>query len=556
MLRQFFRRGSRRAATPFNPSMPRDAPSLPDAPVTEPMFWRRAAFLALALGMAAGLLSLALYVLSGGGWSLWEWLILAVYTLNLPWLALAGATGLAGLYVVIRRAVMPEPKCTTTTTNLPTTLPTTLLAVCCRDEDMATVLPPLHALWRGLDVPATIAILSDTSDPRRAAIEAAAVAALAATLPPGSVRYRRRADNTGWKAGNVMDFLDHHSEGHAFLLLLDADSVMSPDLVSRMVRQMAAQPRLGLLQANVAGHGAVTRFAHWFGVGHAPGAGVWVAGQNSWQGPQGGFWGHNALLRIAPFRRHCRLDPLPNGQHILSHDFVEAARLQAAGWEVRILPVEDGSWERHPPDLLASLDRDRRWAAGNMQYRFLLRDARLSRLGRFQMVQAMLHYGLAPLWFALLPLAVLNATMGGAEGTPLGALLAWLALSYAALHLPRLAGHARLVTRHSWPALLDAVRESAFMILFEGIMALDKTLIVLSQALGRTRPSWPAQQREGRRLGWAEACRYLWPHMLAGGGLLAVLVTGGSSFAVLAALPALAGLLLAVPFCVMTARCR
>jgi len=42
------------------------------------MFWRRAAFLALALGMAAGLLSLALYVLSGGGWSLWEWLILAV----------------------------------------------------------------------------------------------------------------------------------------------------------------------------------------------------------------------------------------------------------------------------------------------------------------------------------------------------------------------------------------------------------------------------------------------------------------------------------------------
>ena len=87
------------------------------------------------------------------------------------------------------------------------------------------------------------------------------------------------------------------------------------------------------------------------------------------------------------------------------------------------LPEDAGSSERHPPDLPALFNRDLRWAAGNLQYRHLLLRPEFGRLGRLQMLEAILHYALAPLRFAALPLAAVNAATGGGEGTPRGALL-------------------------------------------------------------------------------------------------------------------------------------
>ena len=54
-----------------------------------------------------------------------------------------------------------------------------------------------------------------------------------------AIRYRRRAENTGFKAGNIMDFLDHHAEGFELMLVLDADSEMSAAAVLRLVRHHA-----------------------------------------------------------------------------------------------------------------------------------------------------------------------------------------------------------------------------------------------------------------------------------------------------------------------------
>ena len=62
-------------------------------------------------------------------------------------------------------------------------------------------------------------VLSDTQDPGAAAQEEAAVAAFrAADRDPEQIRYRRRAENTGFKAGNVMEFLDHHAQGIDLML--------------------------------------------------------------------------------------------------------------------------------------------------------------------------------------------------------------------------------------------------------------------------------------------------------------------------------------------------
>jgi membrane glycosyltransferase len=51
---------------------------------------------------------------------------------------------------------------------------------------------------------------------------------------------------------------------------------------------------------------------------------------------------------------------------------------------------------------------------------------------------------------------------------------------------------------------------------------------------------------------WSEAASLLWPHTLAGVLILALLLGSGSSFAMLVGGVAVAGLVLAVPFCVLT----
>ncbi len=89
-------------------------------------------------------------------------------------------------------------------------------------------------------------------------------------------------------------------------------------------------------------------------------------------------------------------------------------------------------------------------------------------------------------------------------------------------------------------------------LLFDPIIAAHNTLIVLSHSLGLPHAGWPAQQRAERRLGWAEAARLLWPHTALGLATLGTLLLSGSGFAVLLGLPVVAGLVLAVPFAVLT----
>ena len=148
---------------------------------------------------------------------------------------------------------------------------------------------------------------------------------------------------------------------------------------------------------------------------------TWATGQAWWQGDEGPYWGHNAVVRIAPFRAHCRLPLLPDGRHILSHDQVEAAVLRGAGWGVRVLPDEDGSGEANPPALPEFLRRELRWLAGNLQYRHLLRLPGLRPMGRWQLVQAILLFAGTPLYLLFLLAAAAAAATDATSPFPAGA---------------------------------------------------------------------------------------------------------------------------------------
>ena len=376
---------------------------------------------------------------------------------------------------------------------------------------------------------------------------------------PARIHYRRRAANTGFKAGNIMDFLDHHADGFELMLTLDADSEMSAAAVLRLVRAMQADPTLAIAQHLTVGLPASSAFPRLFQFGMRAGMRTWATGQAWWQGDEGPYWGHNAVVRIAPFRAHCRLPALPGGRHILSHDQVEAAVLRSAGWGVRVLPDEDGSWEANPPALPEFLRRELRWLAGNMQYQHLLRLPALRAMGRWQLAQAILLFAGAPLYLLFLLAAAAAAATDATSPFPAAPALALTAAWLGALYAPKLLGYAEVALspdkRGRYGGLArfagGAAAEFGFTLLLDAVSVTAKTGAMLRLAFGG-RSGWTPQNRSDRGVTWGEAARLLWPQ--TGLGLLAFAGFAAAGWtATLWALPLAGGLLAAIPLCVLTA---
>lgn len=524
---------------------------------------RRALFGALVAAIAALLLWLAWRALAPGGVNAIEALILLGLLGVTPWAALSAGNSLVGLTILLGSRNPPAvvlPALARARPGPPRNV--TALAVCIRNEDMGAVLPPLGALLDGLAARGAadrfvLWLLSDTQDPALAEAEDAAVRDFAETRD--NVGYRRRAENTGFKAGNVMDFLDHHAGEAAFFITLDADSVMTPDAVLRLVAIMEAEPDLAIVQQLIVGRPATAAFPRLFQFGMRAGMRSWATGQAWWQLDAGPYWGHNAILRCEPFRRHARLEALPDGSRILSHDMVESVRLQAAGWRVRCLPAEDGSLESNPPAMPEFLRRDERWGAGNMQYLRLFRLPGMTMLGRLQLLQAILLFLGAPLYALILLLVAFNAITGGGETTPMGALALAIFAHWLCYFAPKLSGYAQALIQPRVAApyggrvafAKGAATEIVFMQLFEPLSTLNKAMFLATLPFGR-RTGWAPQNRADRGIAWADAARLLWPHTLIGAGLT-LAFAAVSLPALLLALPFTLGMMLAVPLCVLSA---
>jgi membrane glycosyltransferase len=528
---------------------------------------RRGLFGALVLLIAALLLWLAWRALAPGGIGPLEAVILLGLLGTAPWAALSAANALVGLAILLTARDPPTavlPALAQARPGRPDSI--TAIAVCVRNEDMAAVLPPLARLLDDLEAAGAgdrfrLWLLSDTQDSTAAIAEAAAIGAftVARAGRPATVHYRRRTDNAGFKAGNVMDFLDNHVTDESFFISLDADSVMSAAAVLRLVAVMEAAPRLAILQQLIVGRPATAAFPRLFQFGMRAGMRSWATGQAWWQLDAGPYWGHNAILRVAPFREHAKLEAMPDGSRILSHDMVESVRLQAAGWAVRCLPAEDGSMEANPPAMPEFLKRDERWGAGNMQYLQLLRLPNFTAMGRLQLVQAILLFAGAPLYALMLLAAALNGLGGGGSATPMGALALAIFAHWLCYFAPKLAGYAQALIQREVAATYGgraafargAVAEIAFMQAFEPLSALNKAMFLLSLPFG-ARPGWAPQNRADRGVAWGDALRLLWPHTLIGVGLTLCFATV-SWPALLLALPFTSGMILAVPLCVLSA---
>jgi membrane glycosyltransferase len=259
-----------------------------------------------------------------------------------------------------------------------------------------------------------IFVLSDSRRPEQVAEEERAFRRVA-SLPGSSIPiyYRRRALNERQKAGNLHEFFERFGDRYEYAIVLDADSLMRGDTLVTMLRRMEAAPKVALLQAPLTLHAGTTIFARCQQLAASVCGPLFTRGLAHLAGPHGNYYGHNAALRVRAFLECCSLPVLagepPLGGHILSHDFVEAALLCRAGWEVRIAHDLDGSWEELPATLPDYVARDRRWCQGNLQHLRIALAAGFKTMSRLHMWVGAGSYLAGPAWFCFTLLGALLA---------------------------------------------------------------------------------------------------------------------------------------------------
>lgn len=529
---------------------------------------RRIGFVLLVLGTAVALLALMAVATFPAGVDPLGVAMLALFALTLPWTAIGFWNAVIGL-ALMGFARDPEglvaPHLRAITGDEPIAS-RTAVAICIRNEDTARVSRNLHWMLEGLVATGEASwfqlyVLSDTDDPTIAADEQALVERLEARFGARlALTYRRRARGGGYKAGNLRDFCERWGAAHEALIVLDADSVMTPAAMLRLVRVMQARPEIGILQTLATGLPSASAFARIFQFGMRLGMRSYTLGAASWQGDCGPYWGHNAIIRLAPFIEHCGLPVLPGGPplggDVLSHDQLEAVLMRRAGFEVRVLPEEDGSWEENPPTLLEFIRRDLRWCQGNLQYLKLGRMDGLLPVSRCQLWLAVAMYVGTPAWLGFMLLGLVRQ---GPFRSDIGAIV--LGLTLLMSFAPKLATLLDVLARPRLRAafggapriVAGTLLETLFTVLIVPVCAVSVTLFVIGLAFGR-QVGWAEQLRDAEGIPFGAALRRLWPHTLVGVGFSVWLVQAapgalwlgiGASFAL--------GLVGAIPIAILTA---
>ena len=405
-------------------------------------------------------------------------LVITLFAANALWLSAAAVAALIGFWTLRQPAApqgqmdgaqhMNQQRCAI------------LWLVC--GEPPEPMAERIAAMLRGLDhtgqaQSCTVFVLSDTQGHDAIARERAALAPLG-----DRIIWRNRTAPEGRKPGNLLDWLQGYGQDFDTMLVLDADSSFSAARLAAMRGCMAGDPRLGLVQAAIRLRPGTSRMAAMQRLSARLCGPVFVHGLAQLSGDAGNYWGHNALLRVQAFSQVARLAPLsgrpPFGGPILSHDFIEAAFMRAAGWHVRIVPDARGSFEDAPETVSGHLRRDRRWAQGNLQHLRLIARRGLHPASRLHLLAGIHSYLSAPIWLALVVLMGSGAVHASAAAiwSLAGALTLLMVPKFAGLvahrRTLRSAGRKRILWRALWAELwlttlfapIGMIRRSGFLL--------------------------------------------------------------------------------------------
>ncbi|MDO8878539.1 MAG: glucans biosynthesis glucosyltransferase MdoH [Pseudolabrys sp.] len=423
-------------------------------------------------------------------------------------------------------------------------------------------------------------VLSDTTDPDIWIHEEAQFLAMRERTQCRQIFYRHRRENTARKAGNIGEWVERFGGHYESMVILDADSLMTGDIIVRITSAIERNAHVGLIQTLpiiVNARSLFGRLQQFAGRLYGP---MLARGIAWWFGTESNYWGHNAAIRVKAFAAHASLPLLkgrkPFGGHILSHDFVEAALMRRAGWAIVMAPGLLGGYEETPPSMTEYAARDRRWCQGNMQHWKVLRARGLHWMSRLHFMTGIGSYLTAPLWLVFLVTGILISLQAHfirpeyfskgyslfpqwpeedpiraawVFGATMGILIAPKILAYIVLLFN---GTERRGFGGAIAAFFSIVVEILVSALIAPVMMLFQSQAVAGVLLGSD-AGWQVQRRDDGSLPFSELLRRYGRMTLIG------VLLGAAAFAVSLSLflwmtPVIVGLVLAMPLAAITAR--
>src|ERR1700680_2437795 len=520
-------------------------------------------------------------VLNVGGVTALEWIVLCLFVLLFAWIAFSFMSTLAGFVVLLFRT--RDPLGIDPDAPLPSIGSKNAMLLPTYNEDPGRIMARLGAMCESIEQSGYGSrfdwfILSDTTNPSIWIAEQRCFLRLRQDLGASNIFYRHRPENSARKSGNIEEWIKRFGAGYDHMVILDADSLMTGDTIVRLASAMETHPSVALIQTLPVVVNAKTLFARlqqFSGRLYGP---LIAAGIAWWQGSEGNYWGHNAIIRVGAFAQDAGLPDLsgrkPFGGHILSHDFVEAALMRRGGWAIRMVPALGGSFEECPPTLLDFAARDRRWCQGNLQHLAVLPARGLHWVSRLHLLTGIGSYLTAPLWLFFLVLGILislQARFVRPEYFPKGfalfpkwpaqdpVLAAWVFLgTLGLLIVPKFLAFILLLTKTDNRKQFGGGLITFFGILIETILSgLIAPVMMIFQSsavgeilLGRD-AGWQVQRRDDGEWSRRDLIRKYAVPTLFGIGMAA------SAFAVSLPLllwmaPVVLGLLLSIPIAIMS----
>ena len=507
--------------------------------------------------------------ISGNGWSVVDGVAVALFAILFVWVAMSFWMAAIGFLRLVRRSMQRDRAETNVDAATIGDLPTTVVVMPIYNEDPQGVFAGMRAVWESVQETGRgdvfdFYLLSDTTNPEVWLAEELAWARLQDQVDGARIYYRHRPRNISRKSGNLADFCRRWGARYRYMIVLDADSVMAGTTLVELVRRMEVDPQLGILQAPPQPVNRSSLFARAQQFAASLYGPIFMEGFAWWSQDDGNYWGHNAIIRIDAFLRHCGLAPLPGkaplGGEILSHDFVEAALMRRAGYKVRLAHDLDGSYEECPPTLVAFAQRDQRWCQGNLQHLRLVAARGLRPVSRFHFFSGVMSYLSSPIWLLFLTIGVAVAAweqgdLREGDASILGPVWifaatmvmllspkvwAWILLAFDRRRAEQYGGMFR--------AALGLCTEVGLSIIVAPIMMAFHTTFVVATFLGK-KVHWNAQQRDESGISWRDAAAAHGRQTSV--GITALFLVGFAAPALLPwLLPVLVGLILAIPLSV------
>ena len=451
--------------------------------------------------------------LATDGLSIGEVVLLTLFGLCFGWLAFGFALTVAG-FLALKRGVPPAGmnRPTPTAALLPPRGRTAVLMPL-RNEDPTESLAKLESIIRDMavlkmDGRFAFHILSDSNVGHVVDKERREWQRLVHSWPQFQIEWRVRTDNYGKKAGNIAEFCRTQGGRYDYMLILDADSLMSGRTLAALARLCDANPDAGIIQVSPTLTEGETRFTRFRALATRLYGPIASAGLSIFAGSEANYYGHHAIIRVRAFTENCGLPELPGkaplGGPIMSHDFVEAALVRRSGWRVWLAYHLDGAVEDSPPSIVDEAKRDRRWMQGNLQHLRLLTMHGLHPLSRLHFFMGAWAYMVSAVWFLLVVTTLIVSPGGGTAGDVLPTIFA---MTLVLLFAQKVLGIAHALTegreRSTFRFWRDVIAEQIFSTLTAPLFMVWHSRFLLQTLRGQV-DAWGSQARGARRLSWGE----------------------------------------------------